>query len=250
MAILSENRPEWATTDFACFLLGAAVVPIYTTLTAQQSAYIVADSGAKVIFVSTAAQLKKVLSTQGQTGVERIVVMDAIGGSEAICMKQLMNKGPSGRDPELERVARSMTPDDLASIIYTSGTTGRSKGVQLTHGNLTSNVSHSLTGFDVGPGHISLSFLPLSHVTARHVDIALLYNGVTLAYCPFFEDLPQALREVRRRFSLAFRACTKRSTFRWKGASRAKPSRRSIAGLTRLATRTGQRSSREIFQSL
>ena len=119
VAILSENRPEWATTDFACFLLGAAVVPIYTTLTAQQSAYIVADSGAKVIFVSTAAQLKKVLSTQGQTGVERIVVMDAIGGSEAICMKQLMNKGPSGRDPELERVARSITPDDLASIIYT-----------------------------------------------------------------------------------------------------------------------------------
>jgi long-chain acyl-CoA synthetase len=196
VAILSENRPEWATTDFACFLLGAAVVPIYTTLTAQQSAYILADSGAKVIFVSTAAQLKKVLSTQDQTGVERIVVMDAIGGSEAICMKQLMNKGPSGRDPELERVARSISPDDLASIIYTSGTTGSSKGVQLTHGNLTSNVSHSLAGFDVGPGHVSLSFLPLSHVTARHVDIALLYNGVTLAYCPFFEDLPQALREV------------------------------------------------------
>jgi len=196
VAILSENRPEWATTDFACFLLGAAVVPIYTTLTAQQSAYIVGDSGAKVIFVSTATQLKKVLS-MGETGLERIVVMDAIGGSEAICMKQLMNKGPSGRDPELERVARSIGPDDLASIIYTSGTTGRSKGVQLTHGNLTSNVSHSLTGFDVGPGHISLSFLPLSHVTARHVDIALLYNGVTLAYCPFFEDLPQALREVR-----------------------------------------------------
>jgi long-chain acyl-CoA synthetase len=116
VAILSENRPEWATTDFACFLLGAAVVPIYTTLTAQQSAYIIGDSGAKVIFVSTAAQLKKVLSTQAQTGVERIVVMDAIGGSEAVCMKQLMNKGPIGRDPELERESRSNTPDDIESI--------------------------------------------------------------------------------------------------------------------------------------
>ena len=128
VAILSENRQEWAIADFACFLLGAAVVPIYSTLTAEQSAYILCDSGARVIFLSTASQLQKVLSIQGQTAVERIVVMDAIGGSDAICMKQLMNKGPSGRDPELERVARNIRPDDLASIIYTSGTTGRSAG--------------------------------------------------------------------------------------------------------------------------
>jgi long-chain acyl-CoA synthetase len=67
----------------------------------------------------------------------------------------------------------------------------------LSHSNLTSNVTHSLMGFDVGPEHISVSFLPLSHVTARHVDIALLHNGVTLAYCQKFEDLPQVLLEVR-----------------------------------------------------
>jgi long-chain acyl-CoA synthetase len=68
--------------------------------------------------------------------------------------------------------------------------------VQLTHGNLTSNVLNSLNGFDVHPGHVSISFLPLSHVTARHADIALLYRGVTLAYCPFLEQLPQFLLEV------------------------------------------------------
>jgi long-subunit acyl-CoA synthetase (AMP-forming) len=73
-------------------------------------------------------------------------------------------------------------PDDLASIIYTSGITGTLKGVQLTHGNLTSNVLNSLHGFDVHPGDVSISFLPLSHVTARHAVIALLHGGVTLAY--------------------------------------------------------------------
>jgi len=108
-----------------------------------------------------------------------------------------MHKGPAGRDPELESKARTITADDLASIIYTSGTTGTSKGVQLTHGNLTSNVLNSLVDFDVRVGDLSVSFLPLSHVTARHADIALLHRGVTLAYCPFLEELPNVLTEVQ-----------------------------------------------------
>jgi long-chain acyl-CoA synthetase len=112
-------------------------------------------------------------------------------------MKPLMHKGPAGRDMDLETRSHMTNPGDLASIIYTSGTTGRAKGVQLTHGNLTSNILNSMHGFDVGSGDISISFLPLSHVTARHADFALLYRGVTLAYCPFFEQLPQILQEVR-----------------------------------------------------
>jgi long-chain acyl-CoA synthetase len=197
VAILSENRPEWAIADFASFLMGAVVVPIYTTLTAQQTAYILCDSGTKVIFLSSADQLKKLLSIRDQTAIEKIVVMDSVSGSDATHMQPLMHRGPSGRDPEVERVARTIAPEDLASIIYTSGTTGTSKGVQISHGNLTSNVTHSLDGFDLGPGQTSVSFLPLSHVTARHVDIALLHSGVTLAYCPLFDDLPRALLEVR-----------------------------------------------------
>jgi long-chain acyl-CoA synthetase len=96
----------------------------------------------------------------------------------------------------VEAAARTIAAHDLASIIYTSGTTGTSKGVQLSHGNLASNISYSLDGFDIRPGQISVSFLPLSHVTARHADLALLYRGVILAYCPFIEDLPQTLQEV------------------------------------------------------
>jgi long-chain acyl-CoA synthetase len=196
LAILSENRHEWAVTDFACLLLGAVVVPIYSTLTAQQTAHILNDSGSKVVVVSTQDQLNKVLCIKHQTGVEKVIVMDPLEHKDAAPMQRLMHEGPTERDPELESRARAIAPEDLASIIYTSGTTGTSKGVQLSHGNLTSNVLNSMEGFEVGPGHISVSFLPLSHVTARHADIALLYRGVTLAYCPFFEQLPQALVEV------------------------------------------------------
>jgi long-chain acyl-CoA synthetase len=67
----------------------------------------------------------------------------------------------------------------------------------LTHGNMASNIACSLLGFDMRPGLISISFLPLSHVTARHVDLALLYHGVTLAYCPFIENLAETLLEIR-----------------------------------------------------
>ena len=197
LAILSENRFEWAAVDFASLLLGVVVVPIYSTLTAQQTAYILRDSGAKVVVVSTEKQLEKILSTRDQTAVEKVVVMDQVTTADATQIQRLMHEGPVDRDPELDAFARTITPDDLASIIYTSGTTGDAKGVQLSHGNLTSNIQHSLDGFDIYPGQISISFLPLSHVTARHADIALLHRGVTLAYCPFIEQLPQALMEVR-----------------------------------------------------
>ena len=196
LAILSENRPEWTIADFASLLLGLVVVPIYSTLTAQQTAYILSDSGAKAVVVSTAQQLQKVLSMKNQTAVERVLVMDDLNTPHAEPLQRLMRQGPFRRDAEIELWARLISADDLASIVYTSGTTGTSKGVRLSHGNLTSNVLNSLTGFEVGPEDISISFLPLSHVTARHADLALLYRGVTLAYCPFFEQLPQTLLEV------------------------------------------------------
>jgi long-chain acyl-CoA synthetase len=196
VAILSENRPEWAVADFASLLLGAVVVPIYSTLTAQQTAYILCDSGAGVVVVSSAKQLEKVLSIKDQTAVERVVLMDPTETSNAVSMQRLLHGSSTDHDVELEAHARMIAAGDLASIIYTSGTTGTSKGVKLSHGNLTSNILHSLSEFEIGPGDISVSFLPLSHVTARHADFALLYRGVTLAYCPFIEGLPQTLLEV------------------------------------------------------
>ncbi len=196
VAILSENRPEWAIVDFASLLLGAVVVPIYSTLTDVQTAAILRDSGARVVAVSTAKQLQKVLAIRDQTPVERVIVMDAVETAHAVHLHRLMQEGTEQPDPELEALGHSVTPEDLATIIYTSGTTGTSKGAMLTHGNMASNISCSLLGFDMQPGDISVSFLPLSHVTARHVDFALLSHGVTLAYCPLIEHLPEALSEV------------------------------------------------------
>ena len=197
VAILSENRPEWTIADFACLLLGAVVVPIYTTLTGEQTAYILQDSGARIIFVSSEKQLLKVRSIQDQTAIERIVVMDAAETAHAVQMQRLMHDGPKERDAQFDSAARSISPDDLATIIYTSGTTGTPKGAMLTHGNLASNIAHSLSGFTVRGGEIIISFLPLSHVTARHVDLAMLSRGVTLAYVSSLDQLPQALTEVR-----------------------------------------------------
>jgi long-chain acyl-CoA synthetase len=202
VAILSENRPEWSTADFAILLLGAITVPVYATLTPEQTGYTLRDSGARVVFVSTENQLRKVQSILSQTQVQKIVVMDRIQvpidlANTCSLMDRFMTKGPSNLDRETESLARSIQPDDLATIIYTSGTTGISKGVMLTHGNMASNINCSLLGFDMHPGLTSISFLPLSHVTARHVDLTMLYHGVTLAYCPFMENLPAALLEVR-----------------------------------------------------
>jgi long-chain acyl-CoA synthetase len=202
VAILSENRPEWSTADFAILLLGAVTVPVYSTLTPEQTAYTLCDSGASVVFVSTEHQLRKVQTILPQTQVQKIVVMDHVqvpDGLAANCvlMDEMMTRGPRTLDPRTESLARSIQSDDLASIIYTSGTTGTSKGAMLTHGNMASNISCSLLGFDMRPGLVSVSFLPLSHVTARHVDFAMLYHGVTLAYCPFMEHLPETLLEVR-----------------------------------------------------
>jgi long-chain acyl-CoA synthetase len=202
VAILSENRPEWSTADFAILLLGAVTVPVYATLTPEQTAYTLHDSGAIVVFVSTEPQLRKIQAILPQTQVKRIVVMDHVqipGDLPVTCvlMDQFMSQGPKGLDPQTESIARSVQPNDLATIIYTSGTTGTSNGAMLTHGNIASNINCSLLGFNMRPGLLSISFLPLSHVTARHVDFSMLYHGVTLAYCPFMENLTETFLEVR-----------------------------------------------------
>jgi long-chain acyl-CoA synthetase len=198
VAILSENRPEWTIADFAILLTGAATVPIYATLTAGQIYFLLRHSGAKTAFVSTAAQLEKLRSIQSETFVESIILMDQpTPETDALSMPALMDAGPRSRQPELDAIANAIVPDDLATLIYTSGTTGIPKGVMLTHGNIASNLSVSLDEFDFRAGtDIAVSFLPLSHITARHVDFAELYRGVTVAYCPYMEDMPRVLRQL------------------------------------------------------
>ena len=197
VAILSENRPEWAIADFATLLLGAIDVPIYATQIAEQCVYLLQHSEATIAFVSTRKQYEKIASIQHQTKVARIVIMDdAPDLTDAVPMQSFLRNAVPGPDAELEDLARAIEPDDLATLIYTSGTTGTPKGVMLTHGNLAANLSVSLDMFDVGKDDLCVSFLPLSHVTARHLDYAMMSWGVPLAYCPSIDDLLRTLGEV------------------------------------------------------
>ena len=197
VAILSENRAEWPVADFAALLLGGVVVPIYATLLPDQIAHILSDSGARVLFLSTLDQLKKFHAIQARTRVEKVVIMDYAGTPEAIPMHRLMHAGPADRDPGFDRETAAIASQDLATIIYTSGTTGMPKGAMLTHGNLASNVECSTGVLPFHPGQLMISFLPLAHITARHVDYVALATGTTLAYCPHFDRLPETLAELK-----------------------------------------------------
>ncbi len=203
IAILSENRPEWAVADFAAMLQGAASVPVYPTLTPPQTAFILKESGARILFVSSEVLLQKCLGIAAETGLEKIVLMDKLRAAAGerlplFAMKDLMEDGPAKRDPAFDLAAQRVTaPADLATIIYTSGTTGNPKGAVLSHENLTVNCNTAarLIGWPLGAP--SISYLPLSHVTARHVDYCCFLLGIPLAYCGGFDQLARTLQEVR-----------------------------------------------------
>ncbi|MCU1221802.1 MAG: AMP-dependent synthetase and ligase, partial [Candidatus Angelobacter sp.] len=197
VAILGENRPEWMIADFACVNSGIVDVPIYATLTADQTLYLLQNSRARVIFVSTLEQLRKVQSIQAQTSLEKIVVMDDVNEVNVIPMWSLIKGASLDHDPEFDEEAHKIQPDDLATLIYTSGTTGTSKGVMLSHGNLTACAIMASKQAEWTLEDVYLSFLPLSHVTARHVDYVCYLDGVSLAYCAVFDQLPQMLQEAR-----------------------------------------------------
>ena len=197
VAILSENRPEWMIADFACVTSGIVDVPIYTTLTAEQTLYLLQNSGARAIFVSTQEQLRKIQSIQKQSKLEKIVVMDDLQEPDVIPLWSIFKDASPEADRAFDEMAHTVQPDDIATLIYTSGTTGTSKGVMLSHLNLTSNAATSVKNFEWKAGDTYLSFLPLSHVTARHLDYVCFLNGVTIAYCPAFDQLPVMLQEAK-----------------------------------------------------
>ena len=101
------------------------------------------------------------------------------------------------RDPVFDALVRSVEPDDLATLIYTSGTTGEPKGVALTHGNIAANQNVAAVDFGFNSSDACISFLPLSHVTARALDYVMYNYGAQVAYCSQFDKLPQAMKEVR-----------------------------------------------------
>ncbi len=201
IALIGENRWEWAVTDFAVLAIGAIDVPIYPTLTGEQVAALVKDAECRIAVVSTREQFDKLYAVRSQTLLERIVIMDSAEPPEgAIAMATLLagaDQRGSERDPVFDALVRAVEPKDLATLIYTSGTTGEPKGVALTHGNIAANQNICAADFNFNSTDSCISFLPLSHITARALDYVMYNSGAQVAYCSKFEKLPTAMREVR-----------------------------------------------------
>lgn len=204
VALLSENRPEWALADYASLCVGALDVPVYATLPPHQTAFILQDSGARALFVSTAQQLAKIREVWAELpGLERVVVFDEVPmeGDRVLTWRGLLERGraeeAAGKGADFRERALATSPDDVATLIYTSGTTGEPKGVMLTHDNLHSNVEATGRAIHVDETNVALSFLPLSHVLQRMVDYYLFGHGVTIAYLSSFDLVAKGLAEVK-----------------------------------------------------
>ncbi|HEY4321104.1 MAG TPA: long-chain fatty acid--CoA ligase [Gemmatimonadales bacterium] len=201
VAILSENRPEWAIVDFACLTARLVDVPIYPTLTPSQTAYILHDAGVRAIFVSSAEHLAKVESVRESVPtLQHVIVFDATAhapGVTTLAAFEASGAAAVDRYPTWQREAEQVKPDDLATLIYTSGTTGEPKGVMLSHGNITSNVVAALAVFPIGPTDSCLSFLPLCHIFERMVGhYSMLQAGAMIQYASSIDAVAQELTET------------------------------------------------------
>ncbi len=202
IALISENRPEWAVADMAIAHVGAINVAAFPTLPPGQVGYIVGDSGSKLILVSDKKQLAKALEVKKVQPDLRIITMDcpADAVNDVITLDDVMRRGEASplNDTDYEDLWRSVQPDDWASIIYTSGTTGDPKGAILSHYNFASNVEAAQDALTFEPGDVLLSFVPLNHVMGRLVDLYLALGcGATIAYVEDLRRLRQNMAEVR-----------------------------------------------------
>jgi len=206
VVIMSDSRPEWLLADFAILTLGAVTVPIYSTLMPSQVRYMVADSGARVAFVSNIEQLEKLQRVRHELpGLEVVVVFDpadqrptSVVTLDALVERRhvsLMSEWGVAR--QFRDRARAVRPGQLATIIYTSGTTGEPKGVMLSHDNLISNLLAGRSVIGVNEDDVSLSFLPLSHSFERLVSYINLAQGVTVIFAESMETIARDMAVVR-----------------------------------------------------
>lgn len=203
VAILSENRPEWAIVDYATLALGAADVPVYPNLPADQVGYILRDSGACVAFVSNPDQAAKVAGVRASCPALRHVISfgpptNGVDRSLDTVETTGARADTDGKRNEFRARALKVRPDELATIIYTSGTTGDPKGVMLTHDNIYSNVMAGAATIPFAGQDTCLSFLPLSHIFERMAGhYLMLHAGASIAYAESTDTVPLNMTEVR-----------------------------------------------------
>ncbi|HEX2675645.1 MAG TPA: long-chain fatty acid--CoA ligase, partial [Polyangiales bacterium] len=195
VAVISNNRVEWAIAAHAAYSLGAVYVPMYDAQLDKDWAYILCDSGAVVCFAASEAIRARVERLRPHCPrVREIITFDG-GPDERDTFAALLARGT---DTIVQASASDVGSDDLACIIYTSGTTGNPKGVELTHGNLASNVSAILEMTPLGARERSLAFLPWAHVYGGCLELhTVMAMGGSIAVCEDPQKLAQYMPEVQ-----------------------------------------------------
>ena len=221
VSLLSENRLEWLFSDMGTLGIGAVLVPIYTTLAAEEVEYIVENSESKVLIVENQDQLDKALTFKDKIKVlEKIVVIEMpdrkISDSSIISFEELLSRGRE-KFEESDRLflalSKEVAPEDLATIVYTSGTTGVPKGAMILHKNIMAVIKsiNKISPPFVYENDQSVPFLPLSHVFERVAGHFYgMYAGITSSYAQSIETFAVDIREKKPTVVLAVpRVCEK-----------------------------------------
>ena len=181
---LCNNRPEWNFLDMGVTLAHMIHVPVYSTLSADEYAYIFDHSDAEIIVIGNLNLYKKVIPVvEKMTRKVKVIMMDT--SDTIFCFQDLYAKGRENLEKNeeiIQKNIREISPDDVASIIYTSGTTGTPKGVMLTHRNLTFNAHSHAIRQTKNSSHIMLSFLPLCHAYERTMNYEYQELGIRIYY--------------------------------------------------------------------
>lgn len=205
VCLLSRNRPEFMFADLAILSAGAVTVPIYATSVADDVAYIVNHSEARLLIVDQRDQLDKIKSVEDRLfGLEKVIVFDSVAAqSDArwLSFDDVCRLGEEADSATVQQRAQwqaAITPDDLATIIYTSGTTGQPKGVMLTHGNIMFVLRAVEEAFReyLSDQNVYLCYLPLAHALERMGLFAQLYMGSTTCFAESLETVGENLVEV------------------------------------------------------
>lgn len=206
VALLARSRAEWMQADFAILSAGCVTIPIYSTYTPEQIAYLVNDSQARTLIVEDASQLAKALEEWTRMpGLEQVVVIEGYEGQQprVLTWEALQRLGAERADDLKSRLVErldSTRPEDVATIVYTSGTTGSPKGVIQTHENHMAALGAAAAVAPVKPGDVHLLFLPLAHSFARLEAFMGVYSALTTAFAESLDTLGENIREVRPHF--------------------------------------------------
>ena len=182
--VRNSNRPEWNFVDMGLNMAGMVHVPVYPTLSTDEYLYIFNHSDARIIFLGTMSQYKKLEPIIAKMDVPaRVILMD--DSDNLLCIRELYRIGEAcgpKMAPVIEKIKAETNTDSLASIIYTSGTTGTPKGVMLSHHNMMFNAYGHALKQTVGPSQKMLSFLPLCHIYERSMNYEYQYIGISIYY--------------------------------------------------------------------